>query len=210
VLLTPEDIFPELRDEKVLDMKTGLDLVSKAKLAASLSDQEATDAFAEVVNCLIIAIVDRAVETLGEQDESISVSSLDSVIEFMNNAIQYFDSVSNGCKPSEAVVYNGDAKKGKLEDLYFRYAKSAMSISNMVSNLKLGLNNETSTEEDPSDTLKSAEDKMNNLQFLTQIFAIKQGKKEQLDLKVMREMMMSMTKGEGLEDLSGILGALGI
>jgi hypothetical protein len=28
-------------------------------------------------------------------------------------------------------------------------------------------------------------------------------------MKIMREMVMSMTKGEGLGDLSGLLGALG-
>ena len=186
-----------------------VDLVLKAKSAASLTDQEATDAYAEVVNCMIAAIVDRAVDTL-DMDDSATIESLDKLVSFMEGAGSIFVQIANGCKPKEAVVYNGNAKKGKLENLYYKYAKSSMSLKNILSGLSTDETSpSTDSAQNQEDALQSAEAKMARLQQVTQILAIKEGKKESLDMKIMREMVMSMTKGEGLGDLSGLLGALG-
>jgi len=46
----PDDVYPELRNEdEALDDAGASDLLAKAKQAAGISDQEATDAFAEVI-----------------------------------------------------------------------------------------------------------------------------------------------------------------
>ena len=202
-------MFPELRGQSSAD--ENVELVLKAKSAAGLADQEATDAFAEVVNCMIAAIVDRAIETL-DMEDAVTVEALDKMVSFMDGAGGIFAQVANGCKPKEAVVYNGNAKKGKLENLYYKYAKSSMSLKNILSGLSTEDSSSTSSDvaDNEKNAFQSAESKMARLQQVTQVLAIKESKKESLDMKIMREMVMSMTKGEGLGDLSGLLGALGI
>jgi len=145
------------------------------------------------------------VDTL-DAEENVTIDALEYVVSFMGEAVGLFEQVSNGCKPKEPVIYNGKSKKGKIESLYYRYAKASFSLGNILAGLNLGKNPET-TDDSAANGIASAEEKMMKLQQLTQILGIKDSKKESLDTKIMRDMIMSLSKGEG--DLSGLLGALG-
>ena len=221
VKFCPEEIFAELRDEN-LSLNAAEELVVNAKEATGITDQVASDMFAEVSNCVVIALVDRACSTLSG-DESYTVDALDAVVDFMLEAGSIYEKISGGCKPSEAVIYNGSAKKKKIDELYIAYARKAMSLENILGGFGDLTNSFTDGNDDERNSKSSkgtvikveeAEEKAERgiarLNSLVQILSIKENKKEQLDMKIMRELLMNISNDrDGMPDLSGLLGTAG-
>ena len=91
----------------------------------------------------------RAVETMESVDKSKKkgdeeklaeeplVRACDDVISFMTNAGGYFSKVATGAK-IEPVEYNGKVKKGKIENLFSRYAKECISIQSLLGQFGMG------------------------------------------------------------------------
>jgi len=76
-------------------------MLSEMREAEGLTTEQGAEAFACVVNCMIITIVDLASSTLKEKDDKITVDALNVVFDFMDNAASLYDacaSVSYGCE----------------------------------------------------------------------------------------------------------------
>eukprot|EP00978_Attheya_sp_CCMP212_P006322 scaffold14325_cov37-Attheya_sp.AAC.1 len=106
------------------DLEKAKELLTKAKEAAGLTDETAAEAFACVVNCMIIDIIDLASSTLKGKKEKMTVDALTVVMDFMDHAASLFDSLAQGVtiKP---VTYGGSLGKGKLEQMYGIFAAAA-------------------------------------------------------------------------------------
>jgi len=214
----PEDLNPELRAELggVVSLGDAKALLVRTKEAAGLDEQAAAEAFAGVANCVMVAMVDRAAAVVGrdEEAEEERVDALDAVAETMDGMGELFACVGAGAKINP-VVYNGGIKKGRVEKLYYSYAKYAMSLGDMLGALGVGgADKEDVAGADGGDAESAKVDpetKMRRLGQLQQVLGIREKKRADVEGKVMREAMMGMLKGDGpgLGDLGGLLEGLG-
>lgn len=192
--------------------------VAAAKDDCQLTDQQAADAFAEVANVLLIKVVDNAAEILEKKgDDSDITAALDVVSDFVRGAGAVFIKNFAGCK-IDPVLYNGKTKKGRLEDLYLKYYKSAISMQNMDS-IMAGFGGADGGAEDGEQTEEAAaeaeaaaakaaaevDDKLDRTLKVLQVFAIKEGKRNSIEQKALKEMFMSNDAGGGA---FGALGAM--
>lgn len=71
-------------------------LLAESRADAGLSDGEAAEVFANVVNCMIIDIVDLASSTLKgkNREEKVTVDAINVVMDFMDHAASLFDAVA--------------------------------------------------------------------------------------------------------------------
>ncbi|GMH66897.1 hypothetical protein TL16_g04533 [Triparma laevis f. inornata] len=170
--------FGEL--EKVLGIEgTTFDLTMARTHLTSLklpTDLQSAEAFASVVNCLIIDIVDLASSTLKEKEEVV-MKGLDVVLDFMEFASEMYESVA-GSTVIKPVVYQGTLGRGKLEQMY----KTYLSGSNII------------------EADQSHQDRVDQLQ---QVFSIKDAKANGIQQKIMMKSLMKMMKGEGGEGMEG-------
>lgn len=182
--------------KRFYDEDAALADISRNKEICELSPQAAADAFADITSSILVGLVDKAAETSDLKDDNATLASLDVIADFVGGAGALF-SKSLAEVTIEPVQYNGKVKKGKLENLYYIYAKSSMDMSSMLSSAGLG--------EGENDN-NNATEKLEKLGRLAQVFAIKEGKRSSIDQKVLKEMMMSGEGGMG--DLGGIMDAL--
>ena len=291
----PSGCFPELEEggDLVSSVATGARAPTEEErvqalraeiIREGLSEQQAADAFADVVNALVVRLVDSAAETLdrkggfgfgfrrksGTQDQTsvgdlqsdnddgddsdddgernatvskskgqqkskeeiaeqkASVQALDDVSDFIRGAGAIFSQTTPSAK-IEPIQYNGRYKKGKLETLYYRYAKSASCMSDMSDFISIAENlvpaEDPSSAEAPAtgerkgegegdeeaaakaaeaalnNVQQSSEDKADRLSKIQFLFGIKQGKRAQIESRIQREQMMQL--------LSGAVGAGG-
>jgi hypothetical protein len=212
----PPDLNPELRSELGgnISIEDAKELLLRAKLAAELDAQSAAESFADVANCVIVALIDRATTVTGKgQDaEDERVVALDVVVSTMNLMGELFECIASGAQ-IEPIVYNGKTRKGKIEDLYYTYAKTAMSLSGMLSAMGMGgVDTSKQSDSDNSDTNDNkidSEERMKRLGQLQVVFSIRDKKKIDLENKIMRNMMMNMMKGDTDINLENLLGGLG-
>lgn len=183
--------------------------------ALGLGVPEAAEAFADVASSALVSLLDRALAQLdavkerskakkekveeedkggeGSAEPDPFVSAVDNVVDIVQSAGALFPvAVAADATLSTPVQYNGAAKKGRLEDLYVEYAKFGM--------LRIG-----------SGDLEAMGEKSI---LLGQALGFKSGKRESLDQRVLREVMMSMGGGGGggfnLGDMMGAFkGGLG-
>jgi hypothetical protein len=76
------------------DLEKAKELLTEAKEEAGLTDETAAEAFAGVVNCMIIDIIDLASSTLKGKKEKMTVDALTVVMDFMDHAASLFDSLA--------------------------------------------------------------------------------------------------------------------
>lgn len=174
-----------------------------------LGMSEAAEAFADVASSLLVGVMDRAVGQLdgakarakdkkaaaeGEKEDGAAaptdpfIVAVDDVVGLVRSAGALFPAaVSANATLSTPVQYNGGAKKGRLEDLYVEYAKLGI--------FQLGV----------SDIEAMGEKSI----LLGQALGFKAGRREALDQRVMREMMMSLGSGGGGGfNMGDMMGAL--
>jgi hypothetical protein len=197
--------FPKIKAWKrnmpfdVYDGEMAKTLLVESRNDAKLTDEQAAEIFASVVNCMIIDIVDLASSTLKVEkkktkkdddddnthsSEKITVDAINVVMDFMDHAASLFDSVSKdiSIKP---VVYGGTLRKKDLEQMYSIYAGSSM----------LAMDGSGGTTQDRVDTLQL-------------VFGITDKKAEGLMQKHMMKMVMNLMKdgGKGMEGMPGMEG----
>ena len=213
VRLCPDGVFVELKDEKN-SFYSNQEFLLEAKEGAEISGQDAADVFAEVSNCIIAVLVDRACNTLSG-DEKYTVHALDDVVNFMRGALSLYEKVSGGYKPSEAVVYNGNAKKSEIDRLYLAYARKVMSFDSIVDGFNdtaksFAYSDDEHVEMKTDDTAEKVERGIVSLESLVRLLSIEEKRKERLDMKMMRGLLMSIASdGNGIPTLSGLLGGAG-
>jgi hypothetical protein len=170
-------------------------LLIESRTSTALTDEVSAEAFASVVNCMIIDIIDLASSTLGEEEKKnkVTVDALNVVMDFMDHAASLFDAVADGVV-IEPVTYGGPLKKSKLEKMFTIYASS------MMSSLDGGV----------------TQDRIDTLQ---QVFNINDKRAEGLVQKGMMKNLMTMMKDpeamkgmegmEGMEGLEDMMAAMG-
>ncbi|KAJ1439311.1 hypothetical protein B484DRAFT_444090 [Ochromonadaceae sp. CCMP2298] len=190
--------------EKAEDEKERMQALKDEIQASGLSEQEAGEVFAEVANALLVSLVDSAAKTADGKEEQLSVEALDLVTDFVQGAGALFGSTTPRAR-IDPIQYNGKARKGKLETLYMRYAKAGMDLKSIMGAMGGGGGEEEGGAEEGEAAMSPEEraDRLGKLQFL---FNIKEGKRNGMEQKIMREMMMSMTKEMGGE--GGDLGKM--
>ena len=191
--------FPKVKTWKrnmpfeTYDVEMAKTLLVESRNDAELTDEQAAEIFASVVNCMIIDIVDLASSTLKVEkkknddtnsSEKVTVDAINVVMDFMDHAASLFDSVSKDItiKP---VVYGGALRKKDLEQMYSIYAGSSM----------LAMDGSGTTTQDRVDTLQL-------------VFGITDKKAEGLMQKHMMKMVMNLMKdgGKGMEGMPGMEG----
>ena len=162
-------------------------LLIESRAANFLSDEVSAEAFACVVNCMIIDIIDLASSSLGakEKKDKVTVDALNVVMDFMDHAASLFDAVADGVTITP-VTYGGTLSKSKLEKMFTVYASSIMTTM------------DGSVTQDRADTLQ-------------QVFNISDKKAEGMIQRGMMKNLMNMMKdGEGLEGMEGMEGMEGL
>lgn len=191
--------FPKVKAWKrnmpfdVYDVGMANMLLVESRNDAELTDEQAAEIFASVVNCMIIDIVDLASSTLKVEkkkdddtnsSERVTVDAINVVMDFMDHAASLFDSVSKDIT-IRPVVYGGALRKKDLEQMYSIYAGSSM----------LAMDGSGTTNQDRVDTLQL-------------VFGITDKKAEGLMQKHMMKMVMNLMKdgGKGMEGMPGMDG----
>eukprot|EP00529_Nitzschia_sp_RCC80_P004294 CAMPEP_0113501986 /NCGR_PEP_ID=MMETSP0014_2-20120614/33284_1 /TAXON_ID=2857 /ORGANISM="Nitzschia sp." /LENGTH=908 /DNA_ID=CAMNT_0000396685 /DNA_START=108 /DNA_END=2834 /DNA_ORIENTATION=+ /assembly_acc=CAM_ASM_000159 len=173
------------------DDETAASIIFSEKEDSGLTDVEAAEVMANVVNCMLIDIVDLASTSLKEKDSKVTVDALSIVVDFMNHAANLFKAIAEGLRVDPPVTYGGDVSKGKLEQMYSEYASS-------------GLTNFASMDEE-------FESKCDLLRF---VFGINEKKAEGLMMKALQKNMMEMMKSgevpEGMEDMMKGMEGMGL
>ena len=203
-----------------------------AKLLAFISNsldltvEQAAEAFAEVTSAILVSLIDKTVELhdkKGEENELLD--SIDAITNFVEQAGGLY-AKNYASIAIEPVQYNGKVKRDKVENLYFLYFKSTSSYQ--MNEMFNGFNEElTNTDTSSSDTanddsakLKKEEESnkvaMRNekMGLLQRALGIKEGKRNSLEQKVQKELLMNMGGGlggggGGFGDLFGKAGAGG-
>jgi hypothetical protein len=176
--------------------------INKFKDISGLSPQEAADAFAEVANAMLVTLVDTAVNTMDHaKSDNATIDSVDVITDFIGGAGLLFSKCLDKVA-IEPVQYSGKVKKGKLENLYYIYAKKCVDLSSMLS--LTGLQPAPEVADDSA--ASNAEEKLERLGRLQQVLSIKESKHSSVLQRVLREAMMDM-KQDG-SDLGGMFDAL--
>ena len=168
--------------------------------------QTLANSYADVASAMLVSVVDNCAMLYehyekakkSNDDDSELLASIDILGDYIRGAGTIFTKVVPGSK-IEPVLYNGKCKSNKLEGIYYRYALAANNISNMLGLLG-GQDGKGQADGDAAASNPEAmilELRNDNLPLVQQVLNIKEGKRANIESKIMREMMMSMTKGEG-------------
>jgi hypothetical protein len=168
------------------DLEKARELLIESQADEDLTLEESAEIFANVVNCMLIAIVDLASSSLKEKDEKLTVDAIKIVVDFMNHAASLYDSIAAGVSIAP-VTYNGDLSKSKLEQMYGAYAVSGMM-----------------------DMANMDEDFDGQVGLLCDVFQISEKKAEGIMMKAMQKNMAKMMEsGEGAEGMEQMLKSMG-
>lgn len=165
------------------------------------------EAFANVVNAMLVPLVDSAVATLKQGDDAKSLPPLVVVADFAKRTAELFDDLNLPPLP-KPVVYEGKATKGQLASLFSRYAAAAVAV---------GLDDD---EDDVQVASPAASSKgavpppdVDTVDVLQYIFGIsdKRAKKlaDQVVGKLVSQMLESSGPGGGATDMASLLAAEG-
>ena len=131
--------FPHLESLSVassmteFDLETARDLLREEANKAGLSDQDACEEFAKVVNCMIIDIIDHASSALKEEstvattEDNPTVDAMNAVMDFMDHSTGLFEPFLSEGVSIQPVTYCGTLGKDKLEQLYAAYCAGYMT-----------------------------------------------------------------------------------
>jgi len=177
--------------EGEFDLERGNDILAEEMSASGLSEQDAAEAFATVVNCMIVDIVDLASSTLKEKKEKITADAINVVMDFMDHAAGLFEPFLVEGVKINPVTYGGDLGRNKLENLFSTYASAVMSAEGVT---------------------------QDRIDMLQELFEINDKKAEGLVQKKMMANMMKMMKdpeamkdmgmGEGMEEMMAAMGGM--
>ena len=180
-------------------------LVSNTMAEFGLSSQETANAFADVASAMLVTLTDTAGDLYDAKKNDDLLLALDDIAEFVRGAGSMFSKTTPDAV-IEPVLYNGKAKSGKLENLYLEYLKSTMSVDSFMG--MLGGESEQS-DKDLEEKSKKLEYRSNGLIRIQQVFSIKEGKRNSLEQKVTKDILMNMVKGEGgLGNIGDMMSAL--
>ena len=174
------------------DLETARGLLREEADKAGLSDQDACEEFAKVVNCMIIDIIDLASSTLKEKEDKPTVDAMNIVMDFMDHSAGLFEPFLSEGVSIKPVTYCGTLGKGKLEQLYATYGTASMTSADVT--------------EDRIDMFR-------------ELFEIKEKRAEGLLQKKMMSSLFKMMKdpdalkdmmgGEGMEGMEEMMKAMG-
>lgn len=187
------------------DLDSAKVILSDMRESLGLSQDKSAEVFANVVNCMLIDIVDLASSSLKENDDDLTVKSINIVIDFMNHAASLYDSIAKGVaiKP---VTYDGNLAKSKLEQMFCTFAVAG-TMKALTS-----LNQDNTTEAIAESNVAPLDDDFDGrVALLQDVFQINEKKAEGLMMKAVQKKMMRLMKdgGKGLEGLKDIMGDLG-
>lgn len=213
-------------------------IISKRKNDCGIEDQDAANAFAEVTNAMLVALVDKVANLVDSknEDEEETLRALDRISDFIRGAGTVFSATLSNVT-IEPVVYTGKIKKGKLEALYYRYCKAAMNMGNVLASdaaagvdasgdgssaeqaegdASVGANDaedESSTGtagtvSDSGDSGKSVDARLDTLPLIQQVLTIKESKRSSIEQKIVKEMVMSAMSGKGGAEGFGDIGQM--
>ena len=174
------------------DLETARGLLREEADKAGLSDQDACEEFAKVVNCMIIDIIDLASSTLKEKEDKPTVDAMNIVMDFMDHSAGLFEPFLSEGVSIKPVTYCGALGKGKLEQLYATYGTAGMT------------------------SMEVTEDRID---MFRELFEIKEKRAEGLLQKKMMSSLFKMMKdpdalkdmmgGEGMEGMEEMMKAMG-
>ena len=182
-------------------------LVSNTMTEIDINEQDTANAFADVASAMLVTLTDKASELYEARDNDELLLALDDIAEFVRGAGSMF-SKTTPTAVIEPVLYNGKAKSGKLENLYQEYLKSTMNLDSFMG--ALGGDAEQSDDQDQEEKAKQIEYRSNGLIRIQQVFSIKEGKRNSIEQKVTKDLLMNMVKGEGggLGNIGDMMSAL--
>lgn len=94
--------FPDLESlesrPSSFDLESAKETLSQTRESEGLTTVQAAEAFACVVNCMIITITDLASVTLKAKDDKVTVDALNVVLDFMDHAASLYDAVADVSK----------------------------------------------------------------------------------------------------------------
>lgn len=184
-----------------------MQIVSASMEECALSVQDAANAFADIANAMLATLVDRAIITVDDNDkDDATLEAIDAIGDFVNGAGSLFSK----CLSSAAidpVIYNGKAKKSKVENLYYKYLKSTMSIANLLKSIP-GVNGDNEEDNTPNEESIISEKRLEKIGLIQQVLGIKENKRSSIEQRVMREAFMNMASGSQDGSNDGILGNL--
>ncbi len=212
-----QELFPYLDNSKnLMNDEERIQYLDEYKDANSDIDiQVLANGYADVASAMLVSLVDNCVllydnyekTKKSNDDDSELLASIDTLGDYIRGAGTIFTQVVPGTV-IEPVLYNGKCKSNKLEGVYYRYALAANNISNMLG--LLGGQEGAGSGEDVTNNPEALilEARNDKLPLVQQVLNIKEGKRANIESKIMREMMMSMTKGEGGGNLGDMFAAL--
>lgn len=168
---------------------------------SDLTIQDAAEGFADVTNAMLVKLVDTAIDFLNK-DKNATIDTLNVISDFVGGAGSLF-SKSLSQATIEPVQYNGNANKGKLESLYYEFAKVSLTLNTFM--------NVASKKPSDVDESESNEENVNleKLGRIQQVLAIKDNKREGIEQKVVRELVMSAAMNPGALDMGGFADLFG-
>uniref|UniRef100_A0A6U2CVC5 Uncharacterized protein n=1 Tax=Pseudictyota dubia TaxID=2749911 RepID=A0A6U2CVC5_9STRA len=179
------------------DLEPARIILAQEKKGDGMSDQEAAEAFATVVNCMIVDIIDLASSALGEKDRDVdkkAAEAINVVMDFMDHAAGLFEPFLVEGVEIKPVTYSGTLPRSKLDNLYATYASAVMTTENVT---------------------------QDRIDMLQELFEIKDKKAEGLVQKKMMGSLMKMMKdpeamkdlengpmGEGMAEMMSAMGGM--
>ena len=134
----PEDCLPSLDLAPLDEGADTQEFINTARESSQLTKEEGAENFASVASSMMVGLVDHVVElsetkkSSKEEIEKSVVEAIDQVAVFINATGELFGKLYAGIT-IDPVVYNGKAKRGKLENIYYIYAKSSMNVASILS-----------------------------------------------------------------------------
>ena len=183
------------------DLETARRLLREEANKAGLSDQDACEEFAKVVNCMIIDIIDHASSTL-EKEATGAMTKDNPTVDAMNAAMDFMDHSAGLFEPFllegvsiKPVTYCGTLAKDKLEQLYAIYS-TALYVSAEVTEDRIDMFREL------CEITEERARSLHQAKFMDILG-------EEVDTKggegiSMEEIMKAMGGMEGVEGLSGM------
>jgi len=127
-----------------------------------LETRDVAEAFADVANAMIVSLSDRAVDILDnraklppQEVEAASVAAVTVLADFALSAAAIFGRALPGVViENGGIKYNGKAKKGKLETLFYNLLKKGTGMDSLKAMLSGAGGSDSAAEE----TLRQAEE----------------------------------------------------
>jgi len=194
--------FPSLPSPPTTDPAASQQMLSDTISELKYTPEETGEAFASVVNCMIIDIVDLAASALKGKNESVVIDGLNVVMDFMDYSATLFDAVAANVTITP-VTYEGTLSKAQLEKLYAVYATASLTNFDAAATGAISSDRVDVLQQVLDISDKRAEALMQKTMMKNLMDAMKDGGGEGGDMNGLAEMMSGM--GMNPEDMNGEL-----